>query len=79
MVDPVSMDDHAAGRPRRDRPGRVSLVPLRDQQPYLGRLDAWHRWRDVVVARYEEQGDQGPLGSLFLQVGRATPAHGPVW
>ena len=49
---------------------------LADQQPYLGRLDsweAWQRWRDVVVARYEEQGDQCPLGSLFLQVGRATP------
>lgn len=49
---------------------------LEDQQPYLGRLDswdAWRRWRDVVVRRYEEQGDQCPLGSLFLQVGRATP------
>nr|WP_241755454.1 TetR/AcrR family transcriptional regulator [Actinomadura sp. RB99] len=49
---------------------------LDDQQPYLGRLDswdAWRRWRDVVVERYEEQGDQCPLGSLFLQVGRATP------
>lgn len=49
---------------------------LEDQQPYLGRLDswdAWSRWRDVVVRRYEEQGDQCPLGSLFLQVGRATP------
>ncbi|HEU5027181.1 MAG TPA: TetR/AcrR family transcriptional regulator [Spirillospora sp.] len=49
---------------------------LEDQQPYLGCLDswdAWQRWRDVVVRRYEEQGDRCPLGSLFLQVGRATP------
>lgn len=49
---------------------------LDDQQPYLGFLDsweAWYRWRDTVVARYESQGDQCPLGSLFLQVGRSTP------
>ncbi|WP_069465733.1 TetR/AcrR family transcriptional regulator [Actinacidiphila rubida] len=49
---------------------------LEDQQPYLGRLDsweAWRLWRDTVVRRYEEQGDECPLGSLFLQVGRATP------
>ncbi|WP_242882362.1 TetR/AcrR family transcriptional regulator [Actinomadura litoris] len=49
---------------------------LEDQQPYLGRLDswdAWRRWRDLVVERYEEQGDRCPLGSLFLHVGRSTP------
>jgi AcrR family transcriptional regulator len=49
---------------------------LDDQQPYLGRLDsweAWYRWRDVVVRRYEAQGDHCPLGSLFLQIGRSTP------
>ncbi|WBB63073.1 TetR/AcrR family transcriptional regulator [Streptomyces sp. WMMC500] len=49
---------------------------LEDQQPYLGRLDsweAWERWRDVVINRYETQGDECPLGSLFLQVGRSTP------
>ncbi|MET8961415.1 TetR/AcrR family transcriptional regulator [Streptomyces sp. NPDC004074] len=49
---------------------------LEDQQPYLGCLDsweAWHQWRDVVVERYEAQGDECPLGSLFLQVGRSTP------
>lgn len=49
---------------------------LEDQQPYLGRLESWEdwqRWRDVVVARYESQGDTCPLGSLFLQVGRSTP------
>ncbi|WP_327249305.1 TetR/AcrR family transcriptional regulator [Streptomyces sp. NBC_01320] len=49
---------------------------LDDQQPHLGCLDswdAWYRWRDTVIARYEEQGDQCPLGSLFLQIGRNTP------
>ncbi|MFB7560795.1 TetR/AcrR family transcriptional regulator [Streptomyces brevispora] len=49
---------------------------LEDQQPYLGRLDsweAWEQWRDVVIRRYEAQGDQCPLGSLFLQIGRSTP------
>ena len=49
---------------------------LEDQQPYLGRLESWadwERWRDVVVERYEAQGDTCPLGSLFLQVGRSTP------
>lgn len=49
---------------------------LEDQQPYLGRLDsweAWQRWRDVVVKRYEDQGDHCPLGSLLFQVGRTTP------
>ncbi|MBO2447713.1 TetR/AcrR family transcriptional regulator [Actinomadura barringtoniae] len=49
---------------------------LEDQQPHLGRLDSWEswrRWRDVVVERYERQGDHCPLGSLFLQVGRSTP------
>ncbi|MET8637779.1 TetR/AcrR family transcriptional regulator [Streptomyces sp. NPDC004096] len=49
---------------------------LEDQQPYLGCLDsweAWQQWRDVVVERYEAQGDECPLGSLFLQVGRSTP------
>ncbi|MFE2965128.1 TetR/AcrR family transcriptional regulator [Streptomyces sp. NPDC059340] len=49
---------------------------LEDQQPHLGRLDSWeswYQWRDAVVERYERQGDQCPLGSLFLQVGRARP------
>ncbi|MFD8384009.1 TetR/AcrR family transcriptional regulator [Streptomyces sp. NPDC059679] len=49
---------------------------LEDQQPYLGCLDswdAWEQWRDVVITRYETQGDQCPLGSLFLQIGRSTP------
>lgn len=49
---------------------------LADQQPYLGCLDswdAWEKWRDAVVRRYEQQGDHCPLGSLFLQIGRSTP------
>ena len=49
---------------------------LHDQQPHLGELDSWRswqQWRDALVARYEAQGDQCPLGSLFLQVGRDRP------
>ncbi|MFE4967224.1 TetR/AcrR family transcriptional regulator [Streptomyces sp. NPDC056660] len=49
---------------------------LADQQPHLGRLDSWEswrQWRNAVVERYELQGDQCPLGSLFLQVGRSSP------
>lgn len=49
---------------------------LEDQQPYLGRLDSWEsweQWRGAVIKRYEAQGDQCPLGSLFLQIGRSTP------
>ena len=49
---------------------------LDDQQPHLGSLDSWeswYRWRDALVERYELQGDQCPLGSLFLQVGRSRP------
>jgi AcrR family transcriptional regulator len=49
---------------------------LDDQQPYLSCLDsweAWYRWRDVVVERYELQGDHCPLGALFEQVGRSAP------
>ena len=49
---------------------------LADQQPHLGRLDsweAWQAWRDLVVERYEAQGEHCPLGSLFQQVGRTTP------
>ncbi|MGA5452176.1 TetR/AcrR family transcriptional regulator [Streptomyces umbrinus] len=49
---------------------------LEDQQPHLGHLDSWEswqQWRDVVVERYERQGDHCPLGSLLLQVGRSRP------
>ena len=30
-------------------------------------------WRDAVVARYREQGQQCPLSALTAQLGRATP------
>ncbi|MFE4513419.1 TetR/AcrR family transcriptional regulator [Kitasatospora sp. NPDC056783] len=49
---------------------------LEDQQPYLGCLgswEAWQQWRDVMIRRYEEQGDRCPLGSLSLHLGRSTP------
>ncbi|MFH9069506.1 TetR/AcrR family transcriptional regulator [Streptomyces alboflavus] len=49
---------------------------LENQQPHLGQLDSWEswqRWRDVVVERYETQGDHCPSGALFLHVGRARP------
>jgi AcrR family transcriptional regulator len=49
---------------------------LDDQQPYLSCLDSWdswYRWRDILVERYEAQGDFCPLGSLFLQIGRTSP------
>ena len=56
----------------RHEAGRV----LADQQPYLGHLDswdAWYRWRDTVVERYERQGDFCPLGALYQHIGRSTP------
>jgi AcrR family transcriptional regulator len=49
---------------------------LADQQPQLGDLTswpAWWAWRDTVVARYREQGQQCPLSALITQLGRATP------
>ncbi|HEX3714931.1 MAG TPA: TetR/AcrR family transcriptional regulator [Trebonia sp.] len=49
---------------------------LADQQPYLGDLGswaAWLAWRDAVVARYREQGQQCPLNALVTQLGRMTP------
>ena len=49
---------------------------LEDQQPYLGRLDsweAWRQWRDVVLRRYEEQGDRCPLAALSQHLRRSTP------
>src|SRR5260370_12165705 len=55
---------------------------LEDQQPYLGCLDswdAWQQWRDVGVDRYEAQGGQCPLRSLFLHLGPSPPrAPAPV-
>jgi AcrR family transcriptional regulator len=49
---------------------------LSDQQPQLGCLTswaAWQAWRDTVVARYREQGQQCPLSALITQLGRVTP------
>jgi AcrR family transcriptional regulator len=49
---------------------------LADQQPQLGALTSWPSWlawRDTVVARYREQGQQCPLNALITQLGRATP------
>ncbi|HEY5395601.1 MAG TPA: TetR/AcrR family transcriptional regulator [Trebonia sp.] len=49
---------------------------LADQQPQLGLLTSWASWlawRDAVVARYREQGQQCPLSALTTQLGRATP------
>ncbi|MDX3850118.1 TetR/AcrR family transcriptional regulator [Streptomyces sp. AK02-01A] len=49
---------------------------LSDQQPYLDELtswDAWKSWRDVVVRRYREQGQQCPLSTLLSGIGRSEP------
>ena len=49
---------------------------LADQQPQLsdlGSWDAWLAWRDTVLARYREQGQQCPLNALVTQLGRMTP------
>jgi AcrR family transcriptional regulator len=49
---------------------------LSDQQPQLGNLTswpAWVAWRDTVIARYREQGQQCPLSALITQLGRVTP------
>jgi AcrR family transcriptional regulator len=49
---------------------------LADQQPQLGDLSswaAWLGWRDTVLARYREQGQQCPLNALVTQLGRMTP------
>src|ERR1700722_16391634 len=49
---------------------------LADQQPQLGDLTSWaswRAWREAVVARYREQGQQCPLSALTTQLGRATP------
>ena len=49
---------------------------LEDQQPYLSRLDsweAWQQWREVVIRRYEEQGERCPLASLSQHLRRSTP------
>ncbi|MGK4578614.1 TetR/AcrR family transcriptional regulator [Kitasatospora sp. HPMI-4] len=48
-----------------------------DQQPELGSLTswaAWQQWRDKVVARYREQGENCPLHAALSQLGTATDA-----
>lgn len=49
---------------------------LSDQQPYLGELgtaDSWRSWRDIVIARYVEQGLHCPLTALTTQLGPTDP------
>lgn len=49
---------------------------LADQRPQLsdlGSWSAWLAWRDAVLARYREQGQQCPLNALVTQLGRMTP------
>jgi AcrR family transcriptional regulator len=49
---------------------------LTDQQPQLGHLTswpAWLAWRDTVVARYRNQGQDCPLHAVITQLGRMTP------
>jgi AcrR family transcriptional regulator len=44
---------------------------LADQQPQLGSLTSWASWlawRDAVVARYREQGQQCPLSALTTEL-----------
>ncbi|MBB5168401.1 TetR/AcrR family transcriptional regulator [Mycobacterium sp. AZCC_0083] len=51
---------------------------LSDQQPHLGKLTswaAWQRWRDVVVERYREQGQQCPLSTVMSEMGRTPGAQ----
>lgn len=54
---------------------------LDDQQPHLGALTswaAWQRWRDAVVERYRNQGQQCPLALLTSEIGRSTPGSAAV-
>jgi AcrR family transcriptional regulator len=55
---------------------------IADQQPQLnglGSWPAWLAWRDAVVARYREQGQQCPLNDLVPQLGRMTPGPRRSW
>jgi AcrR family transcriptional regulator len=50
---------------------------LSDQQPYLSELDSvetWQSWRDLVVRRYREQGQQCPLSALQSELGVNDPS-----
>jgi AcrR family transcriptional regulator len=51
---------------------------LSDQQPHLSQLTswaAWQRWRDVVVERYRQQGQQCPLSTVMSEIGRTPGAQ----
>jgi AcrR family transcriptional regulator len=53
-----------------------SQTVLDDQQPHLGALTswaAWQRWRDSVVDRYRQQGQNCPIAVLMSEIGRTTP------
>lgn len=48
---------------------------LDDQQPHLSALTswaAWQRWRDVVVDRYRQQGQNCPIAVLMSEIGRTS-------
>ena len=48
---------------------------LDDQQPHLSSLTswaAWQRWRDVVVERYRQQGQNCPIAVLMSEIGRTS-------
>jgi hypothetical protein len=50
---------------------------LSDQQPQLGNLTswaAWLAWRDTVLARYREQGQQCPLMQAAGEISRDLDA-----
>ncbi len=57
---------------------RESARVISDQQPHLGQLTswaAWQRWRDVVVERYRNQGQQCPLSTVMSEIGRTPGAQ----
>jgi AcrR family transcriptional regulator len=54
---------------------------IADQQPYLddlGPAGSWQKWRDVVVAKYREQGRECPLSALTTQLGQTDPRIRPL-
>lgn len=49
---------------------------LSDQEPFLSNLrswPAWTAWRDAVVDRYRQQGQNCPLSAVTAQLGPASP------
>ena len=58
-----------------------SAEVLRDQQPFLddlGPARTWRAWRDVVVRKYLEQGNNCPLSALTRQLGPSDPRIRPI-